>query len=252
MSSKSLDKFLEDPTPGNRMVGTVILIALALVVGAILFGWSSCSRPKPIQMIATPAETPMPAASSAAIASSSAAATATGRFRAVIPIGALKPTLDVAPQARRTGASGQSILPPGLASGPSQSAGKAAFVEASNGTDPGTIVIEFDQVLTTTATSSAQAAAAVGVIETSPTHGRLGVVALTAPGILAASWQLGSVEIPSWVAGMPLEVGLDLEGNLEHIGAGASVGGKGFAFAGYWIGYNLIAHGPSIGVGLRF
>lgn len=238
--------------PSGVVPAAVAILSLVVVVGMKIGALLArgCDRPEPIQMIATP----MPAASSAATASNSAAASAAGRFRAVIPIGAQKTTLDVAPQARRTGAPGQSILTSGQSSEPSQSFGMAAFVEVSNGTDPGSIVIEFEQVLSSAATSSAQSSASSEptppMREQQPRigeqHGRLGIIAATMPGILAADLQLLRLDVSPvtrWLVDVPLEVGVDAVGNLEAGGVRVSAGGKAFVLVGGWSRWNQGAQG---------
>ncbi|MNY37411.1 hypothetical protein D3C86_1719730 [compost metagenome] len=72
----------------------------------------------------------------------------------------------------------------------------------------------------------------------------------TVPGAIALTYQVTDVEIPPWVLGTPLELGLEVEGNLNQLGAGVSVGGKAFASAGGYLGWD----GPGwyVGLGMRF
>lgn len=244
--------------PPGVVPAAAVVLALVVVVGMVIGALLArgCG-PEPVQMIPTPVPTATPAVSSAA--TSSAAATATGRFRVVIPIGALKPALDIAPQARRAGIPGQSILPSRSTSEPSQSLGKAALLEASNGADPGDVVIEFEQVLTSAATSSVQASASIDhfrdATEMVPGHGRLGVIAATMPGILAADLQLLRLDVSPltrWLVDVDMEVGVDTIINLEAIGSGVTVGSKDFVGVYGWNRWNMSGQGVAVGVGLRF
>ncbi|MBO9542720.1 hypothetical protein J7643_19195 [bacterium] len=117
------------------------------------------------------------------------------------------------------------------------------------------VVIELTQTTSAVAASEVTSSAAVPVAaprDALPTHGRLGVVLTTMPGMLAADVQLARVEVPPWVVGAPLEVGLDLVGNLEAGGAGVSVGDKAFAFTGAWSTWDGRERGIALGAGLRF
>jgi hypothetical protein len=121
------------------------------------------------------------------------------------------------------------------------------------------IIIRIRQTATAAASSGASSSAAVPMadtqgggrhLEASPTHARLGAMVATVPGALALTYQLEHVEVPPWVVGIPLEVGLDVQGNLSQVGAGVSVGSKAFATGGGYVGWT----GPGwyVGAGLRF
>jgi hypothetical protein len=60
------------------------------------------------------------------------------------------------------------------------------------------------------------------------------------------------VDVPPWLAGVPLKLGLDAVVNLEAGAVGATVGGKGFAGAWAWSRWNLSEQGVAAGVGLMF
>lgn len=86
-------------------------------------------------------------------------------------------------------------------------------------------------------------------------HGHLGIIVATMPGILAADLQLLRLDVSPltrWLVDVPLEVGVDAVGNLEAGGVGVSAGGKAFALAGVWSRWNLSGQGVGLGVGLRF
>lgn len=124
------------------------------------------------------------------------------------------------------------------------------------------IVIEVAQDTTAAATAQASAeldkdirnADAIQFVDNSVdnSHARIGVITATMPGILAADYQLARIDVPPWVLGTPLELGLDVAGNLEVGTLGVTAGGKAFAGAYYWTRWNLSDHGPALAVGLRF
>ncbi|MNT50442.1 hypothetical protein D3C72_1873620 [compost metagenome] len=81
-------------------------------------------------------------------------------------------------------------------------------------------------------------------------HARLGVFVGTVPGAIALTYQVTDVEIPPWVLGTPLELGLEVEGNAQQLGAGVSLGAKAFATAGGYVGW--AGPGWYVGLGTRF
>lgn len=120
------------------------------------------------------------------------------------------------------------------------------------------IIVELSQAMVAAASSSAQASASREQIppirEQNPPlgeHSRLGVALTTMPGILAADLQLLRLDVPPWLLGVPLEVGWDLVVNLQAVGVGASVGGKAFGLAGYWVDRQGET-GLCVGLGARF
>lgn len=236
MSSKSMDRFLEDPTPGNRIV-VYVVIALVLVAGAIAF--ACCHGPESVQMIPAPAATATPQARSLAKGESSAQATGTNKTTIRIPIAAMKGSDNMA--------------------GPRPPLLQKEDGSLNKGHDQAEeIVIEVSQAIAAAATSSAQASASVELVSIPyklPDHGRLGVIAATMPGILAADLQLVRLDVSPvtrWLVDVPLEVGVDLVGNLESGGLGVSVGSKAFGIAGAWSRWNLGDQGVALGAGLRF
>lgn len=218
---------------------TMILIGLLLAAGAL--GVSAilrgCDRPGAVQMMPTP----MPAASSAAIATSSAHVTASQSVRVTI---------------RRPSGYNESQRTPDA----SRSAKTAQVTRTTGGLSfegqGEEIVVEVSQAIAAAATSSAQASAATsgnyGPLDSFQTHGRLGVIAATMPGILAVDVELARVDVPPWLVGMQLELGLDVAANLEAGSLGVSAGSKAFALVGYWSRWNLSAQGVTVGAGLRF
>ncbi len=86
-------------------------------------------------------------------------------------------------------------------------------------------------------------------------HGRLGVIAATMPGILAADLQLVRLDVSPvtrLLADVDMEVGADLAGNLEAGAVGVSAGGKAFALAGVWSRWDMRGQGVALAAGLRF
>lgn len=241
------DEQLLPPGTLPAAVGALGALAAAVLVCGLLFGWllGSCDRPAPVQMI--------PAAHSTATAS--AQVSGIQHIRVTIPQNAQKPTLDVAPQGARTRSRGQSILLAGPSPEPSVSPGNRPSVESSNGADYGPMVIEIEQVLSASATASAEASASVAANYLQPvesSHGRLGIIAATMPGILAADLEIARLDVPPWLVGVPLEVGADVAGNLEAGAVGATVGGKGYVGGYAWSRWNLSAQGLAAAIGLRF
>ncbi len=218
-----------------------LYLALAAAGAALLafLGLTRCPAPDPVTPPAAIAS-PMPAPQ--AEATSSAAATATGTLKATIrrPIG------PHAPQ----------IKSENLHNGPEAQAGS----DGPHARDFEEIVIEVSQTATAAASSEASAAAEAPSLEWvrreeprgRDDHARLGVMGATVPGAIAITYQLMAVELPPWLLGTPLELGLDAAVNLEAGALGVTAGQKAFAGAYYWSRWSLSDHGPAIAVGLRF
>ncbi len=83
-------------------------------------------------------------------------------------------------------------------------------------------------------------------------HGRIGVLAGTLPGVLALDYQAARVDVPPWLLGMPLELGVDVAVNLEAGAIGVTAGGKGFAGLYGYSRWDLSDQGVALGAGLRF
>lgn len=226
--------------PGVVPAATVVLVLMGLLLAAGALGVSAllrgCDRTEPVQMLPRPTPSATPAARSAANAGSSAATTATQGLRI---------------SGRRIPAA--QVTSPKSAGHPEEQGSGASQVTTPDG-DVWEWVIEASQSITMAATASAQASASVAAPEASVVldHGRLGVIAATMPGILAADLELARVDVPPWLVGVPLELGLDVAGNLEAGTLGVSVGSKAFALVGYWSRWNLSAQGVTVGAGLRF
>lgn len=114
---------------------------------------------------------------------------------------------------------------------------------------PGSFEIILEQEVA--ATSSA----AADVIHSMPTAGdnpaRLGVMVAYPVG-LALTYQLGALELPKEAIGVDLDLGVDLEGNLDQVGAGLSLGRKAFVTGGGFVGWRGPLMGWYLGVGQRF
>ena len=109
--------------------------------------------------------------------------------------------------------------------------------------------IEVDVFQTIATTSSAVASVNVPVVKDPlTTHDRLGVIATIMPGVVALDVEAMRLEAPSWIIGAPLELGLDLGGNLQAMSAGVSVGSKAFAEVGAWSRWNLSDRGLLVSV----
>lgn len=252
MSSKSAGddpRFLflpEDPLPANRVI--VILLAvlfLAMLAGGIALGIWLANLPEPRVR-----PTPMPAASSTAIATSSAQTTASQSVRVTVrrsPKGQ-SATLNRSNHAKE----GRSLSP------------LSATPDDSDLEDDWEFVFEATQAITTGATASAAASSSIvdvappQPVDTShdtPDHGRLGVIAATMPGIIAADLQLIALDVSPatrWLVDVDMELGLDVAGNLEAGAVGVTAGGKAFVGVYGWSRWNLGAQGIGVGVGLRF
>lgn len=218
----------------NRAYLALAVAGAILMAGLIL---ARCPSPSP-----TPRPDPTPTAQ--AIASSSTAATASQAVKVTI---------------RRPSNSDQMTKPSNMAA-----SGDPILQKGGEQSNKGyeEIVIEVSQTATTVASSEASASASVPVVQerresaggAGATHARLGLVALTAPGILALDYQLLRLDaspLSRPVLGVDLELGLDVAGNAQMAGAGVSVGGKGFATAGGWVGFQGGA-GWYLGAGVRF
>lgn len=238
--TKQLDE--APPQQEGMLSAAVAVLAAAVFVGGVL-GFllrglfiPECP-PVPPAAIASPA----PAVTSSSMAGTQGA----NKARIAIPIALLD--RQTQPRTTETRAPGQSQRP--TAQEPAEATKTGALV----GLDPqeyGQIVIELEQTAGAVAIASSSVDHSGGVTEKVQGHARLGVIAGSFPGVLALDFQVASLEVPPWVVGVPLELGLDVEGNPQQIGAGLSVGGKAFAAGG---GY-LSTTGPGwfLGLGLRF
>ena len=214
-----------------------IYLALA-AAGAILMavlGFVRCQPPAPtFPRAALPAASPTPAAQ--AIASSSTAATLTNDLEIIVP-------------SRRHAPS-----PDGLK--PSRHPEEAGGLPRVSAPDEEPIIIRIRQ--TATAAASSEASASAGLLAPAQErpasaggeHARLGAFVGTVPGAIALTYQLADVEIPLWVLGTPIELGLEVEGNASQVGAGISVGSKAFATGGGYLGW--AGPGWYVGLGMRF
>lgn len=210
------------------------VLVVWLILGALL---TKCARPEPAQMIPTPAPVTV------STATSSAAVAASQSVRVTI-------------KRSTPPADGSQVTTSKASDGANGERSTAQQVTTPNVPNWGQDEITIEVAQTLGATSAAVASASVdhsgGSNEMVRDHGRLGVLTLTAPGVLAVDVEIARLDVPPWLIGQPFEVGLDMEGNLEHFGAGSSIGGKGFAFVGYWSRWNLSAQGVALGAGLRF
>lgn len=224
-------------------VGAVGALAAIVLVCGLLFGalLALCDRREPVQMIPTTA----PVAQ--AIASSSAQVVATQSVRVTIRRPSGYNGQDKAPQASPSG----TLKPGGYSIGHLADSGRDDLADSDE------IVIEVSQAIAATSCAGASASESPHApqIPTSSEHGRLGVIAATMPGILAADLQLLRFDVSPatrWLVGVPLEVGLDVAGNLEAGAVGASIGGKAYVIVGAWSRWNLSAQGVAGGIGVRF
>lgn len=217
---------------------SILAPALAVMVGAGLL-LARCSHPSPHSF----AVNEMPHVKTQAISSSSAAVVATQSMRVTIRRGGLFPhsSAQTSPLETET-----KQLRGGKVDQFSQSPNSAAQDEE--------IVIEMSQAIASSARSNAAASVSVPVVYKLPTtdHGRVGVILSTMPGVVALDVEILRADLPPWLAGVPMEVGLDLAGNLEAGAVGVSAGGKAFAIAGAWIQWDGRAQGVLAGVGMRF
>ncbi len=144
------------------------------------------------------------------------------------------------------------------AGGPAPDNTGSGSVAATIATEPPPIEIDVTTSSTASSTAAATASAPSQVAGVSPTqlpvpsHGRIGVLAATIPGILSVDVEALQLRTPWWLVGQPLEVGLDAEANLAEAGAGISVGSKAFIEGGGYLGYSLRQRGVYVGAGLRF
>lgn len=234
----NLDDF--NPRSGTLPAAVAVVVAALCFLVLLGVGIARCSRPSTPVPLVTPHPDPSPAAR--AIATSSSAATASQTVRVTIrrPVSA-----DHAPQIR----SKNRKWGPETQSGSDSPHAPTDFEE---------IIIEGMQTVSAAANSAATASVnrSPASVNASPhfvnDHGRLGVVALTAPGILAADFQLARLDVPPWLVGIPLELGLDVAANIETAAAGVTIGGKGFAGGYAWYRWDLGAQGLAAGIGLRF
>jgi len=233
-------------------VGAIGLIAAAVLVLGVVCGWllGSCDHPEPIQMI--PNHSAIPNIS--ATASAQVVATQSVRVTIRRTISQLRDSGPVAdPVSHKL---------QGATLKPSSHRHVADFYPPQGATPPDDqgeeITIEVSQSLTAAATSSAQASASVAASclqSVDNSHGRLGVIAATMPGILAADVELYRADLSPLtrhLAGVDMEVGVDVAGNLEAGAVGVTVGGKAFAGVYGWSRWNLSAQGVAVGAGLRF
>lgn len=112
------------------------------------------------------------------------------------------------------------------------------------------IVVELEQAAVATA-SAPQAAEAV-----EPEYSRLGAMVGTFPGVAAFTFQAVRVPVPATVVGVKVDIGIDIEANLDQAGVALTVGRKAFIAAGGHVTHPRAAAaatlGWHVGVGLRF
>jgi hypothetical protein len=203
------------------------LACFVILVGAFL---ARCSAPTPPVPLVTPHPDRITAESA-----SLAAATASQTVKVTIH---RKPASQDALQATKQG------RPGGLSLDDTQGGSTIP-------TDGESITIEVSQAVGVAA--GASASAFVGNDGGNVTdHARLGVIAATLPGVLALDYQLARLDLPPWLLGVPLELGLDAAVNLEAGAVGATVGSKAFAGAWAYSRWNLSDQGVAVGLGLRF
>lgn len=225
---------LDEQDPREGMMPAT-LAAVALVIGAIvalLFAGSlmaRCSAPSPAPLV-----TPRPESRAESV--TQATATASQVVKVTIT---RKPASQEPAQATKHGGPG------GLSLNGTDSGSTAP-------TDGESITIEVSQAVGVAAGASASAFVGNDGGNVRNEHARLGVIAAIMPGILAADYQLARIDVPPWLLGVPLELGLGAAVNLEAGALGVTAGGKAFAGAYYWTRWNLSDHGPALAVGLRF
>lgn len=208
--------------------GAFLLLPLGLAL-------STCSTPPPVKVTDSLPLNPSPAAQSTAHAT----ATASQAVKVTIT---RKPTAQDALQATKHGG-------PGGLSLDDRQGGSTAPTEAE------TITIEVSQAVGVAAGASASVSAPTFGNLPKVDHARLGLVALTAPGILALDYQLLRLDaspLSRPVFGVDLELGLDVAANAQVGALGVTAGGKAFAGAWAWSKWDLGAQGLAAGFGLRF
>lgn len=213
----------------------LLAAALAVLVGAFIF---SRIHHRPPGTIATSSA---PVIHAQAIASSSAAVVASQAEQATVTIDEVDdPSPDLAASPSSSGMS------------PARSPQSAPNHRRI------TITLIATQAIVVEASSSAAASASIppdqfrDVTIMVPNHGRLGMIAGTMPGVVALDVELLMVDLPPWLMGAPLEVGLDIAGNLDAGAVGVSLGGKTYAIAGGWSQWDGRSRGVLLGIGLRF
>lgn len=115
------------------------------------------------------------------------------------------------------------------------------------------IVVESTQSTSAQAAATSQASATMSAQLTEVNvYARAGVVLISAPGVIALDYQFYTFTVPEWLLGVKLDVGTDVEANLQQAGVGLSVGNKAFATGGVYAQYDLRGYGYYVGAGLRF
>ncbi len=74
----------------------------------------------------------------------------------------------------------------------------------------------------------------------------------TFPGLVALDVELVRLDVPPWMLGTPLELGIDVGAGPGAAVAGVSVGGKAYLAGGAWSRWTLTEQGIWAGAGLRF
>jgi hypothetical protein len=225
-----------DPTEG-RLPAAIAAVALVvgaivalLVVGSLMARCSMPAESPPNDAMEQPNGT-----------QSTAQATATASQAVRVTI-TRKPASQDAPQATRRGEPGGL----GLSGGDGGSTAP---------TDGESITIEVSQAVGVAAGASASVSAPTFGNLPKVDHARLGLVAITAPGILAADYQLLRLDaspLSRPALGVDLELGLDVAGNAQVGALGVTAGGKAFSGAWAWSRWDLGEQGVAMGVGLRF
>lgn len=121
--------------------------------------------------------------------------------------------------------------------------------------EPVTVEVELDQEAVAQAAAVSSASQTVfgqGTSVGQPDYARVGVLLGSFPGLAAVDVQVVRAELPSWLLGQRLDLGLDLEANHLQAGAGVSVGGKFFVTGGGCVTYLGLLPSYYLGVGARF
>lgn len=228
-----------------------VLLGVSFATGALLgVGVArGCSRPSPV---VTPAivSTPTPQAHGEATSSGGSVSNTSGSLdlEVVIP----RRIRGQAGELPAHGGGSGMLGPDAPHEAPSSASQTVGTMD-----DEGPIVIRVRHQIAASASATSSAAASASVpnllhpVDSSPDHSRLGVL-LAYPVGLALDVEVLQLQVPAWLVGAPLEVGLDVTGNASQVGAGLSVGGKWFAVGGAWTAWTLGDRGLFLAIGARF
>lgn len=233
---------------GTRVVAWVVL-AMTLAIG-VLFGalLGRCSSPSPaIAPVPAPSSIASSVASSSAIASSSSAVNSRGK---VVIVERFSPGY-VDEQGVDRGVSGITATPSTSLASQGRINGPTILERR--------IEIELEQGATSSSVAGASAIASSSVTSagspagpSSLEHGRLGIVVGLLPGIVGVDLELAAVKVPRELVNLELELGVDVMASGEALGAGLSLGNKGFVTVGGFSTYRLDRQGVYLAGGLRF